>query len=77
MSTIGTEYIVVGSTEGQIAVYNMQGKLQKMLTDQDGISLFEVAHTQRGMRMALAIDGGLIQMYEIENFEKIGQLTAQ
>ena len=46
-----------------------------MLVD-EGLSVYEVVVTQRAKRMALACDGGMALIYETENFEKVGQVTA-
>ena len=42
----------------------------------EGLSVYEAVLTQRAKRMALACDGGIALIYEIENFEKVGQVTA-
>lgn len=83
MSTLGNEYFIVGSTEFQIAVYSHSlqedktAKLVKMLSGKNKLSIYDVAFSQRIMVLAVACDGGLIQFFEMVNFEKIGQLKAQ
>jgi len=43
----------------------------------EGLSVYEIAHSAKSKRISLACDGGLVMIFEIENFEKIGQITVQ
>ena len=43
----------------------------------DGLIVFEMAFSPRAKRMTLACDGGQIMIFDLENFEKVGQLTVQ
>ena len=76
MTPISHEHILVGSTIGQVGVFSsINNQLVRMLVD-EGLSVYEVVVTQRAKRMALACDGGMALIYETENFEKVGQVTA-
>ena len=38
----------------------------------EGLSVYEMAFQMRSKKMVLACDGGLIMVYELENYEKVG-----
>ena len=42
-----------------------------------GLALFELAYNLQTMRLALALDGGLVFLYELDSFEKVGQIKVQ
>jgi len=74
---IGHEAILLGSTVGQIAVYSsIDGSLLRILVE-EGLSIYEAVFSMRVKRMALACDGGMALIYELDSYEKIGQVTAQ
>ena len=77
LQSIDNDTFIVGSTVGQVAIYNSSdSSLKKMLVN-EGLSVYEMAFQQRSKRMILACDGGLIMIYDLTNFEKIGQMTVQ
>lgn len=77
LASIDNDTFIVGSTVGQVAVYSsLENKMIKLLIN-EGLSVYEMAFQQRTKRMILACDGGLIMIYNLENFEKVGQLTVQ
>lgn len=43
----------------------------KMLVN-EGLSVYEAAFSNRKRRMALACDGGIALIYEMDNFERVG-----
>ncbi len=43
----------------------------------EGLSVYEAAFSMKTRRMALACDGGLALIYELDNYEKVGQISAQ
>ena len=77
MTAVGYDAYLVGTTVGQIAVYsNDDNRLIKMLVN-EGLSVYEAAFSMKTRRMALACDGGLALIYEMDNYEKVGQISAQ
>lgn len=58
-------------------MYNtMTHQLVKMIIS-EGLSVYEVAVSTASGKFCIACDGGLVIIYEIENFEKLGQITVQ
>ena len=57
---------------GQVAIYSStDSRCIKMLIN-EGLSVYEMAFDRKSKRMILACDGGLILIYEIDNYEKVG-----
>ena len=42
----------------------------------EGLSVYEVVFSLKVRRMALACDGGVAIIYDMDSFEKVGQVTA-
>jgi len=72
MRAIGYDRYLVGTTVGSVAVFRTEdNSLIRMLVN-EGLSVYEAAFTNRNQRMALACDGGIALIYEMENFERVG-----
>ncbi len=68
MTAVGYDAYLVGTTVGQIAVYsNDDNRLIKMLVN-EGLSVYEAAFSMKTRRMALACDGGLALIFELDNY---------
>ena len=60
LSVVGENHFIVGSTTGQVAVYNSHSHtMEKMLID-EGLSIYELCSPPRKNFIAIACDGGLV-----------------
>lgn len=72
LQTLGNDSFIVGSTTGQVAIYSLKtNSLTKVLIN-EGLSVYEMVYTNRSKRMSIACDGGMVMVYNMENYEKVG-----
>ena len=41
----------------------------------EGLSIYEAIYSPKRKRIVIACDGGLLMIFEVENFNKVGQVS--
>ena len=77
LSPLGESHFLVGSTQGQVCIYNNQTQTLSKQLDTGGLSIYEMAYTAKGKRLAVGCDEGLINIYDLDAHDRVGQVKAQ
>ena len=77
VGSVGDNHFVVGSTVGMVIVFDMLTLAPVKTLVQEGLSVYELAYSSRSKRMSLACDGGLVTIYDVNDYEKLGQVSVQ
>ena len=72
LSPLGESHFLVGSTQGQVCIYNNQTQTLSKQLDTGGLSIYEMAYTAKGKRLAVGCDEGLINIYDLDAHDRVG-----
>lgn len=77
IKNIGDEYYILGTTQGKIMVFDGETNAMVRTLVERGLAVYHMCFSYRADQLALATDHSTLLVYELSNFNSLGQVIVE